>query len=56
MEGAKYFIEVYDSNDLHLTNTEIDEIRNLDLYLNESKNYGFKTIAVWYIKPKIKTP
>jgi len=54
MEGATHFIEQWrDSNEKVTDYTfSISGIDLLKEYLAESKASGFKTIAVWRIKPK----
>ena len=57
MEGAKYFIEVWKpiikTNMIYCTH---GYIKDLQRSLASTKKGGFITIAVWYIKPKVKTP
>lgn len=54
MEGSTHFYEVYRHWDGSIENTGICGIDFLDEFLDQTKNTGGYTIAVWYIKPKVK--
>ena len=66
MEGATHFIEIYKdiktgkifhSPTIAYNQAHIRPIENLKKDLEFTKGLLFiKTIAVWYIKPKVKTP
>ena len=56
MQGVTHFIEIYKINN-SIYKSSCLHIRFLDALLTESTNVSkCKTIAVWYIKPKVKTP
>ena len=54
MKGAKCFIEVWRSEYGRIWNSDYNDISELPKYLESSKKNGIKTIAVWFIKPKVK--
>ena len=59
MQGATHFLEQYKviGDEYNYTYTDISLIDSLDETLEETKSYeNLQTIAVWYIKPKVKTP
>ena len=56
MEGAQCFIEVWKpkikTNTIYSTHGSIEYLKKS---LASTKRIGFTTIAVWYIKPKVKS-
>ena len=62
MEGAQCFIEVYKCRDKAFTAPDFSEdqiyvmpINKLKEYLEVTQVLKWQTIAVWYIKPKVKS-
>ena len=63
MEGATHFIEQYNNKDKYKIYNQKNEyhsivrpIKELDETLLNTKQFiSFKTIAVWYIKPLVKS-
>ncbi len=55
MQGATHFIEVYRVTTGYVSRTTIISIEHLYECLHDTKQQGFKTIAVWKIKYKDKT-
>ena len=59
MGGATHFIEVVKMNNYEIINLPLEpwymsEIKNLQEYLTDTKKCKLKTIAIWYLKPKVK--
>ena len=55
MEGAQCFIEVFKIDDSLTGWKAITPLINLRASLHITEKFGFKTIAVWYIKTKVKS-
>ena len=55
MEGAQCFIEVFKKNNIELFHKPMLPIRKIKIEILHTKISQFKTIAVWYIKPKVKS-
>lgn len=50
-DSATHFIEVYKNED-GVHNEIPERIGGIERILKNTKDWGWKTIAIWYIKPK----